>query len=67
MVRVRSYYELSPHHVRSLTLAAEAWDRGQQARELLRLRKASPCLGREGSKPHAGISIERTPGLALRD
>ena len=28
-------YELEPHHVRLLTLAAEAWDRGQQAREAL--------------------------------
>jgi phage terminase small subunit len=26
-------YELEPHHVRLLTLAAEAWDRGQEARE----------------------------------
>jgi len=28
-------YDLEPHHVRLLTLAAEAWDRGQQAREVL--------------------------------
>jgi len=25
-------YDLEPHHVRLLTLAGEAWDRGQQAR-----------------------------------
>src|SRR5687768_8617710 len=28
-------YHLEPHHVRILTLAAEAWDRGVQAREAL--------------------------------
>jgi phage terminase small subunit len=33
--RVMSDYELEPHHVRLLTLAGEAWDRGVQAREVL--------------------------------
>lgn len=28
-------YSLEPHHLRLLTLAAEAWDRGQQAREVV--------------------------------
>lgn len=28
-------FNLEPHHVRLLTLAAEAWDRCQQAREIL--------------------------------
>ena len=32
---VASNYELEPHHVRILTLAAEAWDRGVMAREAL--------------------------------
>lgn len=32
---VLATYELDPHHVRSLTLAAESWDRGQQARQIL--------------------------------
>lgn len=30
---VVSDYALEPHHLKLLTLAAEAWDRGQQARE----------------------------------
>jgi phage terminase small subunit len=29
-------YELEPHHVRILQLAAEAWDRCQQAREAIK-------------------------------
>jgi hypothetical protein len=28
-------YQLEPHHYRLLTLAAQSWDRGEQARELL--------------------------------
>ena len=32
---VVSDYELDPHHLRLLRLAAEAWDRGQQARRAL--------------------------------
>lgn len=28
-------YDLEQHHVRILTLACQAWDRGEQARELL--------------------------------
>ena len=29
-------YELEPHHIRLLTLAAEAWDRCQQARRTIK-------------------------------
>ena len=32
---VLSEFELEPHHVRLLSLAAEAWDRGQQARAVI--------------------------------
>ncbi len=32
---VLSEFELEPHHIRLLTLAAEAWDRTQQARGIL--------------------------------
>lgn len=33
--QVASDYELQAHHTRLLTLACEAWDRGQQARQAL--------------------------------
>jgi len=32
---VQSDFALEPHHIRLLTLACEAWDRGQQARAIL--------------------------------
>ena len=57
-------YELQPHHVRLLTLAAEAWDRGQQAR-LLIAEEGITVAGREGSKPHPAIAIERDARIAF--
>ena len=32
---VQREFSLEPHHIRLLTLACEAWDRGQGAREIL--------------------------------
>ncbi|RYG96203.1 MAG: hypothetical protein EON58_12600 [Alphaproteobacteria bacterium] len=32
---VLSDFDLEPHDIKLLTLAAEAWDRGQQAREIV--------------------------------
>ena len=33
---VTESYELEPHHLRILQLAAESWDRGQEAREAIK-------------------------------
>ena len=58
-------YELQEHHLRLLTLAGEAWDRCEQARE---------ALGREGltftdrfGAPHSRpeIAIERDSRIAF--
>lgn len=58
-------YELEPHHVRLLTLAGEAWDRGQQARAVI------DDLGMtfedrfKQPKPRPEIAIERDSRIAF--
>lgn len=52
-------FDLDPHHIRLLTLAAEAWDRGQQAREVID-RDGMTYLDRFGCpKPRPEVAIER--------
>lgn len=52
-------YQLEPHHLRLLQAACEAWDRLQEARELL-LRDGLVVEGREGGmRPHPAVAIER--------
>lgn len=52
-------YELDPHHLRILTLASEAWDRGQAAREVVD-REGMTFIDRFGSpKPRPEVAIER--------
>jgi P27 family predicted phage terminase small subunit len=56
---VVSDYQLEPHHLRLLQAACEAWDRLQQARELL-LKDGLVVEGREGGiRPHPAVAIER--------
>jgi hypothetical protein len=56
---VNDDFDLDPHHVRLLTLAAEAWDRGQQAREIID-RDGMTYLDRFGCpKPRPEVAIER--------
>jgi P27 family predicted phage terminase small subunit len=58
-------YDLEPHHLRLLTLACEAWDRCQQAREILR-RDGIVTTDRYGSpKAHPAVAIERDSRLAF--
>ena len=58
-------YALEGHHLRLLQLAAEAWDRCQQAREIL-ARDGITIEGREGGmRPHPAIAIERDSRLAF--
>ncbi len=58
-------YSLEPHHVRLLTLAAESWDRGQQAREAL-AEHGLTYLDRF-NQPHARpeVAIERDSRIAF--
>jgi phage terminase small subunit len=62
---VTSTFELEEHHLRLLTLAAEAWDRGQQAREAI-VEKGLTFDDRFGV-PHARpeVAIERDSRTAF--
>ena len=58
-------YELEPHHLKLLQHAAEAWDRSQEARELL-ARDGLVIEGREGGKrPHPAVAIEHNSRIAF--
>ena len=58
-------YALEAHHVRLLSLAGEAWDRAQQARELLA--EAGPVYYDRFGAPrkHPAVSVEENARLAF--
>ena len=58
-------YELEAHHLRLLTLACEAWDRGQQARVILA--KDGPVIVTKAGdiRAHPAVAIERDARLAF--
>lgn len=58
-------YALEQHHIRLLTLAAEAWDRGQEAREAL-VKHGLTFNDRFGA-PHSRpeVAIERDSRIAF--
>ena len=51
-------WELEPHHIRLLTLAAEAWDRCQQARELIEREGLTTPTREGGHKLHPAVRVE---------
>jgi phage terminase small subunit len=58
-------YEMEAHHVRLLTLACEAWDRGQQAREIID-RDGITFVDRFGCpKPRPEVAVERDSRIAF--
>jgi len=63
---VVSDYDLDPHHVRLLTLAAEAWDRGQQAREIIDRdgMTFSDRFGQPKARPEIAIERDSRIGFA---
>jgi P27 family predicted phage terminase small subunit len=58
-------YELEGHHERLLTLAAEAYDRGQQAREILDRDGLTVATADGGIKAHPCIGVERDARIAF--
>src|SRR5689334_21263385 len=58
-------YDLQDHHIRLLSLAGEAWDRGQQAREAIEANGLT-FVDRFGA-PHARpeVAIERDSRIAF--
>ena len=58
-------YDLEPHHVRLLTLAAEAWDRAQEARVTI-AKDGAYYRDRFGApRPHPAVSVERDSRLSF--
>ena len=58
-------YELEEHHVRLLTLAAQAWDRAEQARVILAEKGLTYEDRFEQPKSRPEIAIERDSRLAF--
>ena len=62
---VHEDYELEPHHVRLLTLAAEAWDRCQSARAALDLHGITYQDRFDAPRARPEVAIERDSRLAF--
>ena len=58
-------YDLEPHHLRLLALAGEAWDRAQEAREIL-AKEGVTYSDRFGApRKHPAVSIEENARIAF--
>ena len=57
-------YDLESHHQRLLQAACEAWDRLQEAREVLR-KEATYVEGRYGVRAHPAVAVERDSRVAF--
>lgn len=62
---VLAEYALEPHHVRLLTLAAEAWDRGVMAREALAEHGMTYLDRFDQPKSRPEIAVERDSRVAF--
>jgi phage terminase small subunit len=58
-------YVLAEHHLRILRLACEAWDRAQQAREILADEGLTVPAAGGGVRAHPCTGIERDARLAV--
>jgi phage terminase small subunit len=57
-------YQLEPHHMATLQKALEAFDRAEQARDII-AREGLTVEGRYGSRPNPCVSIERDSRAAF--
>ena len=64
-LRVMADYQLEPHHVRLLTLAAEAWDRCVQAREVLAEKGLTYDDRFDQPRARPEVAIERDSRIAF--
>ena len=64
-VTVHQQYKLESHHTRLLTLAGEAWDRGQQARVVLAKKGLTYTdrFGQPTARPE--VSVERDSRISF--
>jgi P27 family predicted phage terminase small subunit len=58
-------WELQAHHVRLLTLAAESWDRGQDAREQIKRDGLTVPTKAGGPRLHPCVRVETDSRLAF--
>ena len=58
-------WHLEPHHIRLLTLAAESWDRCQDARELIADEGLTIMDRFNQTRAHPAVAIERDSRLAF--
>jgi P27 family predicted phage terminase small subunit len=58
-------WDLEEHHVRLLTLAGEAWDRCQQARELIAAEGLTTPTKSGGARLHPAVRVETDSRLAF--
>ena len=62
---VLSEYELDQHHIRLLTLAAESWDRGQEARQAIQTHGITYVDRFGAPRKRPEISIEAESRIAF--
>ena len=62
---VVSKWDLEDHHIRLLTLAAESWDRGSQAREQIARDGLTTATKDGGLRAHPAVRIESECRIAF--
>ena len=62
---VANEWDLEPHHLRLLQLAAEAWDRGQQARQVIAREGLTTPTREGGAKLHPAVRVEDAARIAF--